>query len=288
MPIQTHRIRRYLLTYATALGCVLPGFAQAPVPPAFDVASVKRNAAVSPAGMGVLIRLQELEATFVPVQALVVQAFDIPAGRIAGLPDWTRTEFYDVRAKTSKLPTRPEILSMLQTLLAERFSLKTHREAREMDVYALVVARRDAALGPKLQRVVVNCQTNRLDIGSAPGLFPQNARPPCGNTVSNAKPVPSGPSLVQNTYAAVTMERLASTLTVVGRPVIDKTGLSGTFDVELKYLSEGLAASGGATELPEGVPLRDALIQQLGLELRPDRSSIEFLVIESIARPTPD
>jgi uncharacterized protein (TIGR03435 family) len=76
----------------------------------------------------------------------------------------------------------------------------------------------------------------------------------------------------------------------LGRPVIDKTGLAGTFDVELKYLTEQERAS----SLPPpqtplvGVPLEDALKQQLGLELRRERTTVTMLVIDAVERPTPD
>ena len=68
---------------------------------------------------------------------------------------------------------------MLQTPLAQRFSLKAHRETREMDIYALIAGKPGTA-GPKLQRVEVDCQTNKLLDGSGPGLFPKDARPACG------------------------------------------------------------------------------------------------------------
>jgi uncharacterized protein (TIGR03435 family) len=268
-----------------------PVLTQTPAPLAFDVTSVKRNQSITAPSVGLQIRPEQLEAIWYPVQALVIQAYDVSAARIVGLPDWTRTERYDVRAKTSRPSTRQEVLSMLQTLLAERFALKIHREVRDMDVYALVLARPDGGPGPKLQRVVVNCETNKLEAGSGPGLYPSNARPPCGNMISNARAV-AGPTIVRNRFAAITMESLAATLSAgsVGRPVIDRTGLAGTFDVDLDYLTESVGAPGAptVTEPPEGVSLRDALKQQLGIELRPDRGAVEFLVIDSIARPTPD
>jgi len=205
------------------------------------------------------------------------------------MPDWARTEQYDVRARTSKPSSRQEILAMLQTLLADRFSIKVHRETREMDVYALVLIK-PGSPGRRLQPVVVDCETNKLADGSGPGLFPPNARPPCGNMISNARFRPEGgPSVVHNSFAAVTMERLASGLVSTGRPVIDKTGLTGTFDVEMEYLSEGApVAAPTSKEPPTGLTLREALKQYLGLELRSERGPVEYLIIDSIARPTPD
>jgi uncharacterized protein (TIGR03435 family) len=276
-----------VVTVAFVLGSMVYAFAPAQSLPAFDVASIKRNRSVSPVGRGLQIRPEQLEAISVPVQALVIQAYGVDANRIIGLPDWTRSDFYDVRARTSQPSTRQEVLAMLQSLLATRFSLRVHPETREMDVYALIVARRDGTLGPQLQPVVVNCDTNRLVDGSGPGLYPRDGRPPCGNVLSNARVVASGPSLVQNRYAALTMERLARTLRADGRAILDKTGLSGTFDADLQYQSEGLSVPGSVNP-PDGVPLREALRQQLGLDLRPERGSVEFLVVDSIERPGED
>jgi uncharacterized protein (TIGR03435 family) len=262
------------------------GMTQTPL--AFEVASVKRNPDTGGASSGVQIRPDRLEAIWIPAQGLIIQAFGVSGVRVIGMPDWARTERYDIRARTSKPSSRQEILTMLQTLLADRFSMKVHREMREMDIYALIVAK-PGSLGPKLQRVVVDCETNALANGSGPGLFPRDARPPCGNMISNARFRPEGgPSLVQNRFAALTMERMASSLAGVGRPVVDRTGLTGTFDVELDYLSETVAPAVTTGKELSGPTLREALKEQLGLDLRPDRGPVEFLVIDSIARPTPD
>jgi len=261
---------------------------QAPASPAFAVASVKRNPDTAGSSGGVQIRPEQLEAIRFPVQGLIISAYGVSGERILGMPGWARTERYDVRARTSKPSSKEDVLAMLRTLLADRFSIKIHRDTREMDVYALVVAK-PGSLGPKLHRVVVDCETNTLVTGSAPLLFPPDARPPCGNMISNARFRPEGgPALVRNQFAALTMERMASSLPGVGRPVIDRTGLTGMFDVELEYLSEGGAPATTDREPLSGPTLREALRQQLGLDLRPDRGSIEFLVIDSITRPTPD
>ena len=108
--------------------------------------------------------------------------------------------------------------------------------------------------------------------------------------ISNARFRPeSGPSVMRNSFAAVTMERLASGLVSTGRPVIDKTGLMGTFDVEMEYISEGAPVAAPTSKEPlTGLALREALKQYLGLELRSERGRVEYLVIDSIARPTPD
>ena len=262
--------------------------------PSFEVASVKPNDATPalPTG-GRVIQPERFEVTWEPLQSIVSLAFGVIPSRITGWPDWTQAARYDIRARTGKPSTRAEVLAMLRALLAERFSLQAHREMREVNVYALVIGRPDGATGSKLQRVLVDCETNKLLEGSAPGFFPADSRLPCGGSRQSMALV-AGPVIVTSTRAAWTMERLATTLdNEVGRPVIDQTGLTGTFDMELRYIRElppsaFLSPPSPSAPPPDGVSLRDALKEQLGLDLRSDRAPVEFLVIDSIQRPTPD
>lgn len=265
-------------------------FIQAQVP-SFEVASVRPSDSTSIATSGgPLVRPEQFQVARAPVQLLVSLAYGVNGARITGWPEWTQRVRYDVRAKTAKPSTRQEVLAMLQTLLAQRFSLKVHRETREMDIYALVVAR-PGAIGPKLQRVEVDCETKKLLDGSGPGLFPPDARPACATNVRTIRMV-AGPAITTSKRAAVTMEQIAASLgDGVGRPVIDRTGLTGTFDAELTYVTENppgpfFPPPSRPQPPPDGVSLRDAIRQQLGLDLRSERGPVEFLVIDSIERPT--
>ena len=277
------------LTAVVMLAAVLLGRAQTA---SFEVASVIENPSLPAGGSSLRITPEQLDAPSYPLQALVSLAHGISGARITGWPEWTRTARYDVRAKTGKPSTRQEVLAMLQTLLAQRFSLKVHRETRQMDIYALVVAK-DGVTGPKLQRVEVDCETKKLLDGSGPGLFPPEARPACGINLRTVRMV-AGPSITTSARAAVTMEQLAIGLGGgVGRPVVDRTGLNGTFDAELTYLTENPVSPSfpqpsSTQRPPDGVSLRDAIRQQLGLDLRSERGPVEFLVIDSIERPTPN
>lgn len=260
----------------------------------FEVASVRLNSELPPMGpgvqiRGVQIRPEQFEATQYPLISIINLAHGVIGGRIEGAPEWVRNERYDIRAKAPKPSSRQEMLQMLQTLLAERFQLKAHRETRIMDIYGLVLAKADNSPGPGMHPVKVDCETNKITDGPDPGIFPRDARPPCGQNRVSTKLV-AGPVLMTSQYAAVTMDRYATGLSGgVGRPVFDRTGLTGTFDIELKYIREmtfvpGITAEPRA-EPPQGVSLRDALKQQLGLELRSERGPVEFLVIDSINRP---
>jgi uncharacterized protein (TIGR03435 family) len=268
-------------------------FSQAPL--SFEVASVRLNTGASPVApgariRGIEIREEQFEATNYPLTALINLAYGVAGGRLEGAPEWVRNENYDIRAKAPKPSSRQEMLQMLQTLLAERFKLLAHRETRTMDVYGLVLVRADNSLGPGMHPVKVNCETNTITEGPDPGLFPRDARPACGNTRVGITMV-SGPVLMKNAYAAATMERFATGLSgSLGRPVFDRTGLTGTFDIELNYIREvppgpAFSPRPEGAPAPNGVSLRDALKQQLGLDLRSERGPVEFFVIDSISRP---
>lgn len=276
----------------TAIALLAAGLVIKAQMPSFEVASVKPSDSTSPAPRaGPVIRPEQFHAR-APIQLLVSLAYGVKPARISGWPEWTEGASYDVRANTGKPSTRDEVLVMLQTLLAERFSLKVHRETREMDIYALVVAK-PGATGPKLQPVAVNCETKKLLDRSGPGLFAPDARPACGTNVRTIRMV-AGPSITTSKRAAVTMQQIAVSLEDgVGRPVINRTRLTGTFDTELTYVTENppgpfFPPPSRPQPPPDGVSLRDAIRQQLGLDLRSERGPVEFLIIDSIERPTPN
>lgn len=95
-----------------------------------------------------------------------------------------------------------------------------------------------------------------------------------------------------NRFAAVTMAQLATAFEGgIGRPVVDRTGFTGTFDAELTFVRDtplSVAAPKGNNPLLDGVSYRDAIKQQLGLDLRSERGPVEVLVIDAVERPTPD
>lgn len=257
--------------------------------PAFEVASIKPSQSASGHGGAPFIPPGQFAVASYSLQALVSFAYDVPGSRITGWPAWTRSARYDIQARTGRPTTRAELLAMVRTLLADRFSLKAHREIREGEVYGLFVRTSDGATGPKLQRVIVDCARLTLADGSGPGLFPPDARPACGDiTLSSVV----GGVGVRNRFAAVTMAQLAAAFEGgVGRPVVDRTGFTGTFDAELTYVRDtplSVTAPTGNDPLLDGVSYSDAIRQQLGLDLRSERDPVEILVIDAIERPAPN
>jgi len=226
--------------------------------PAFEVASVKANSSgqavmrlTAPPGTG------RFDATNISARILILNAYGLRDFQLAGAPAWTESERFDVAGRTAASASRDEISAMVRTLLADRFTLRTHRETREMPVYALVAASPDKRLGPGLKISTAETRTN----------------------IS-----PTSISAV-----SMTMARLALTLSaVVGRVVTDDTGLQGAYDLELRFAREGPLPPGAPPADPDAPSIFTALREQLGLRLEGRRGPVEVLVIDGIERPTPD
>jgi uncharacterized protein (TIGR03435 family) len=262
--------------------------------PRFEVASVKRNTAGDP-----FIRIGggapgRYEATNVPLRLLIRNAYRLQDFQIVGAPNWIADERYDIIAKADSSAKPDQMQAMIRALLAERFGLVAHTEQREMPIYALVVARSDGRLGPKLKPSTADCAA--IFAARRGGPPPGPPAPPqpgeqmqCGTMI--------GPGNFNAGYT--TMQQFASSLsTFVGRTVIDKTGLTGQYDFMLTYTPEQRAGGPGPTPPPgapqfapidpNGPSLFTAIQEQLGLKLDAQRGPVDVLVIDKIAHPTED
>jgi uncharacterized protein (TIGR03435 family) len=180
--------------------------------------------------------------------------------KLPGGPSWIHRNFYQIEGRTRAQATRKEIQTMLQTLLADRFKLKLHREPKEMPVYALVVGNS----GPKLQTAADTCGEDGC-IGVAPTeFFAKYAR----------------------------LEVIAATLSnMLDRPVVDQTGLSGRYDFRMRFdpsstkLYGGPLAAGAVSDFPS---IFAAIQDDLGLKLEPLQAAVEILVVDNAAEPLPD
>ena len=229
--------------------------------------------------------------------SLIVRAYGVPFWKIKNAPDWVRKEPFSVQATFPPSSTPAQVNAMLRTLLERRFRLSVQMEAREMDTDVLIVAGRDGRLGPGMHPVNVDCETNELREGSAPGLFSSmKLRPRCEAALVTVTFTPGDdPTRSRKTgatrWVAITMTNLADTLSASReRPVLDRTGLPGQFDVELEYASNAaplaaLDARAAAPAPDSAPPLGVALEQQLGLRLRRERNRVEVMVVRSVERP---
>jgi len=261
-----------LSTVVLSLGVGLSAFPQAPAK--FDVASVKANKTgatqVTVSWQGGVTMIN------VPLRAIVQFAYNINTPtRIAGHPDWTNVERFDIQARPPEGMTGVEQMRpMLQALLAERFKLVAKLEKRELQSYALVKAKPNGPLGPGLKPSTANCTG-----GGALTPEPAGANPdavPCG-----VRPAGNG----RISLVGIPMGQLAPLLSLAaGRPVVDRTGIKGLYDVELRFSPQ--AAPGSDLANPDATSLFTALEEQLGLKLDAERELVDVLVIERIDRPT--
>jgi uncharacterized protein (TIGR03435 family) len=295
------------LSLASMIALATPAAVQTP---GFDVASVKPSNPNPTGPLGgapmVLPALGRLTAQNVTLRILAMAAYQKQPFEISGGPPWQNQNKFDITATTeNRAATTDQLLGMLQTLLADRFKLKTHVEKRDVAIYALMLARDDRRFGQKLKASTAECpdfktqrqeQLEALAKGGLAALAAAAPKPgenrPCA--VASA---PAGPGLIGIRATGQTMALLATVLTqLVGRPVVDKTGLEGLYDfdftVDLQTLMR-IAAEMGISNpmpqnLPEGPSLMTQLQEDLGLKLDSQRGPGEVLVIDSAEMPLPD
>jgi uncharacterized protein (TIGR03435 family) len=281
---------------AVALSLVLATaaalFSQATNSLRFDVASIKRNTTADP-------RLRQLGsqpggrlvAVNAPVKMLIQNAYQLRPYQVLGGPGWIDSDGYDidVRAEAGKGGTPRETLGMLQSLLEDRFKLKAHRDTRDLPIYVLQPAKNGLTLPSSKAG---NCLAPDPNGPPAPPPPPVPGQPPrqrCGTAGVSISP--QGTRIFGGQISIAEFARVLSI--VVARPVVDRTGFTGTFDADLAFLPDqatsGLPNPGpGLLPPPDptAVTIFTALQEQLGLKLDSDKGPVEVLIIESVDRPT--
>jgi len=252
-----------IMVFVGLLGLALQLQAQ----PAFEVASVKP----STSGFnGVRGGCHGIDSKFSPIQQasapplgrcvitdgrlshLIGIAYDVPMGYIKNAPDWViaGAERFTIEAKAEDpaKTTQAQLLAMLQALLADRFNLKFHRESQELPGFGLVIAKN----GPKLQ------EAKGEDVVT--------------NFGDALKPSPGGPiTITAHNYS---MEMITDAISRFSPgPVVDETGLKGTYDFKLSW------------DETAGPSLFTAVQEQLGLRLNPRKVPVSFFMFESAQRP---
>jgi len=288
--------RRTIIAAAASVAFSLPislGVLQSPLlraqapdvsaPVAFDVASVKPNTSGDGHG-GFNFLGPRIEIVNLPLFDVIKNAWGVQESQIVGGPDWIRShaDAFDITGTAPDGTTQGDLLGMLRSLLADRFRLRVHQETREEPIYALVVARSDAGLGPRIAPAGFDCDGLRAAFarGEQPARpAPVGDRPACGVRRSAGRMLVGGLSMA-------TLARELAPL-VAGRPVVDRTGLAGIYDLELTW-APGLAAEPTAAFEATAPSLFTAVQEQLGLRLQPTTGPIEVLVIDSVERPTPN
>jgi uncharacterized protein (TIGR03435 family) len=220
-------------------------------PPAhsFEVASIRPTPNPDPTqGTWSLPNTGEFHTTSLALSHIVQLAYNVDAKQVEGKPIWLDSDCYDIKAKPEgglKL-TREQLRPLLQDLLQQRFHLTVHHETRLVSGYALVVAKS----GTKLQPTKGGVMPNWRDDFSPGNLKGRN----------------------------LTTAFLAQQLTpAAGLPCVDRTSLTGNYDISVEYNAE----------LDPNSPLPSlftALQESLGLKLEPQKVPVDFLVIDHIDR----
>jgi uncharacterized protein (TIGR03435 family) len=250
-----------------AFMCIVVAQPQAPAE--FEVASVRPNNSGSGSSSS-RSRNGRYESTNEAILQLVRSAFEVREYQIIG-PEWLKVDRYDIRAKAPDGVPDNQIPSMLQSLLADRFKMKFHRETRELPILALLVAKD----GPKLIPAT-EADFAAPDSGTAP-------RASLGSTAASgaggsASEVASGARL-STMHSIGTLASFAGSLSRnVDRPVIDMTGLTGAYNIRLAFKPQS------APPEDQGPSIFTALVEQLGLRLEAREGPVEVIVIDSIEK----
>jgi uncharacterized protein (TIGR03435 family) len=257
---------------ALAICAGATGTAQAPAgDAAFELASIRQNISGSQSGGGKPRAGGGYTFTNVTVHSLISTAYNMPFDRILGGPAWLRSDRYDINAIGKDATKVEDRAVMVRSLLRDRFQLAAHIERRDLPVYLLVVARADGRLGPGLRRSSVDCTDPeaRKKAAAAAG----DSRMVCGITFNTGVFMAGGEavSIMLSTLAAAS-----------GRAVLDRTGLTGAYDFELRW-----TPSLGADAPPaDAVSIFTAVQEQLGLRLESGTAPLDVLVIDRIERPS--
>ncbi len=265
----------------------------------FEVASIRPSALLSggsQVNVGVHVDGALVNCVALSLKDYMVAAYQVKFYQIQG-PEWMAGERFDISGKLPAGATRSEVPAMLQSLLADRFEMKMHRETRDLPVYTLVVGKG----GSKMKESPLDEET-----GEGPGGRGATNVAGSGGRGGVALSFGRGSSFVfaDNKIVAtkLTMASFVDTLgRFLDRPVVDATGLTGNYDFELAFTPEDYRAmqirsaiAAGVVLPPEALRLLEggsgdslfSAIQTIGLKLESRKAPLEVLVVDSV-RKTP-
>lgn len=239
--------------------------------PAFAVASVKPT----DLSLGQRFDMRALPgggvtATGVTLKFLITVAYSVENVQISGGPGWLDTAKFDILARPAE-GVKPQLLLMLQALLEDRFKLAVRRENKEMSVYELKLAKAGGPVGPGLKESA---------LAACPVAAPAPGTIPCGGFVLNQGRLDGSRD---------PLSALTSPLSrIMGRPVVDKTGVTQYFDLKLEWAPDlGAANTPAGANTDSNLPsIFTALEEQLGLKLEAAKEATEMLVIERAEKPS--
>ena len=228
--------------------------------PSFDVASIKLHAD-PPHEIDISTSGSRLTAKAETVLRLIVYAYDLKGSyQVARNPTLLSfgDKMYDTEAEVDpgRTPTKAEFRQMLQSLLADRFQLKVHHEQREMQVYALMLAKS----GPKFKQSAPDAKFS--------GHIGVNGR---NQTL---------------TLTDATMDEIVEDIHIfTDRPVLDNTGLTGAYDIKFEATP---AFRLDTKPDPHDISILTALPEQTGLKLESEKDMVDVVVLDHIEPPSPN
>jgi uncharacterized protein (TIGR03435 family) len=258
--------------------------------PTFEVASVKKIP-----GNNTTLRLSTNGGRAVitlPLRTLMLQVWNAKDFQLVGGPGWMTSDRFAINAKAETNVPRDQLYLMLRALIIERFRLKSHIEARQMNTYVLSRPSPDSPLGPGLK--AVDCSGPRASITSSASLeaalrSTSAAALPCGLMMSSTNGIRAG---------GITMSSLASLLgSALSSTVVDRTNMTGTYsmmlDFQLMSRTSLSASAPGETLMPmndttSGGGSVFSAVKDLGLRLERKREAVDVLVIDSVEQPDED
>jgi uncharacterized protein (TIGR03435 family) len=262
-------------------------FAQSPVRPQFEVASIKPSLSQRIMNVRPLPGRLTADAT---LQILVQYAYGVEPFQVVGIPNSLAAKRYQIDAKADAAANRDQMFLMLQSLLEDRFQLKTHRATNELPVFVLVANRGGLKLPSPKEGV---CEDSAVDapgewVGDGRMAAPGEVEPSKGRCGSAVVTFEAGGARIKG--GKIVMPELVRTLSkMLGGSVIDQTGFTGFFDLQLDFVPDETTPS-----LPppppnsgsDGVSIVQALQQQLGLRLQSTRGPVQVIVVDQAAPPS--
>jgi uncharacterized protein (TIGR03435 family) len=253
-------------------------------PVVFEVAAVRLNKSGQLAAQFDDLPGGRFIAVNATLRMLILDAYRIPDRQLVDAPDWTRNERFDVNAKLEREApivrgTAGERQFALRSLLAERFTLRVHRETRQIPMYALVMARTDRKPGSLLKPSVTDCSADAMRARAAAAQASQPLAGMCGTRATAGR--------LQFGGRMSDLARNLSGSAEIGRNVVDQTGLTGVWQFELSLGGPPQQRAPGLEPVandPNAPLLITALQEQLGLKLESIQGPMEFLIVDGVER----
>jgi uncharacterized protein (TIGR03435 family) len=262
----------------------------------FEVATLKQNKSGERGGGIRRLPGGRVTVTNMPTRFLITFAYQLGQYQLVGGPSWLADDKFDITAKIAGNPEwegpgsgRPDPIQMaMRTLLTERFKLTMHMESRDLDAYALVMVKPGVA-GPALKPSPTDCKALAEQLRQ--GKLPPSAQQP----VNGITPCSILGRIGQISFDGFPMSQAAGMMVgQAGRPVIDRTGLTGNWQFVMTFAQERPV---GAPVAPnEQLPPPDpnapsfftAMQEQLGLKLESTKAPFDVTVIDSVQHPSDD